>query len=65
MEKPKICPFMSKLLGNNDTAAEIKCRESECALWVTMSTTPEAHQIQGCAFALNAQKNSEGKTIFR
>lgn len=74
----KICPIMSKNFlwsseepagfGNTSLPANedcfVECQESSCALWVAMYTTETGRgTVSGCAYALNAIKNSDGKVV--
>jgi hypothetical protein len=71
----KICPIMSRNFlwanepvgfGNTSLPANedcfVECQNNQCALWVTLYNT-ENSQESGCAFALNAMKNSEGMIV--
>ena len=65
-----ICPIMSRNFqseaGFNLPVTEegfVECQESKCVLWVSVWTTETGYSEKGCAFALNAMKNSEGKIV--
>ena len=61
----KECPFLTAgFYANPSTEFNMKteCIEQKCALWVTLYNT-ENNQEHGCAFAMNAMKNSEGRIV--
>lgn len=51
----KICPFRT----TKDFKAK-ECAGSNCELW-TMAYTTENRMEYGCAFRINAMKNSDGR----
>ena len=69
--EPKICPIMSRMFQSKGAYDQevtdvgfIDCQREKCALWVS-AWTNEGHggQERGCAFAINAMKNSDGMVV--
>lgn len=67
----KICPIIvAGLYADPDVGKDIEgndmgfCRMSRCELWTTAYNDPieqGSYTTEGCAFRINAMKNSEGK----
>ncbi len=60
----KKCPLMilSAVVAGIDKNFDEKtvCMDSKCAFWVVMFSTDNV-PVRGCAIALNAMKNAEGR----